>query len=409
MTMRVLFIPLTGPSHYFPQVPLAWAFRAAGHDVRVATQPSIVPLVTRSGLNAVPVGPDYDFADHAVDLMQLAQKHLGRLPSSVEEAQRIALTLPPEVLADLQDAKWVPQVKATEAMAADLLPFARWWRPDLVVTDPAVLLGPIVAETLGVPLVRNLFGPYIGARVGAPGRGLAVDDWPGNVRLLFAGHDVEVKEDYAARSVDPCPASMQVDNVPNRLPIRYVPYNDTGPQEPWIAQRTVPLRAVVTLGTLTERSVHGSTEFLVQTIVSALSALDAETIVAVKKGYGGALGTLPDRVRVVQDVPLNVLLPTSDLIIHHGGAGSIMTAAFYGVPQVGVTQVPDTTFLSEQMASTGAGVSLRADAADAESVRAAVKTALSGGPRLAAMKLREEILSAPTPAEAVTALEALAG
>ena len=31
--MRVLFIPAAVASHAYPMVPLAWAFRSAGHDV----------------------------------------------------------------------------------------------------------------------------------------------------------------------------------------------------------------------------------------------------------------------------------------------------------------------------------------------------------------------------------------
>ena len=41
-----------------PMVPLAWALRAAGHDVRVAVQPSFAATVTSAGLTAVPVGRD---------------------------------------------------------------------------------------------------------------------------------------------------------------------------------------------------------------------------------------------------------------------------------------------------------------------------------------------------------------
>jgi hypothetical protein len=35
--MRVLFSVVPGPGHMFPTIALAWALRAAGHDVLYAT------------------------------------------------------------------------------------------------------------------------------------------------------------------------------------------------------------------------------------------------------------------------------------------------------------------------------------------------------------------------------------
>jgi UDP:flavonoid glycosyltransferase YjiC (YdhE family) len=54
--MRVLFVVLPHKSHFFCMVPMAWALSAAGHEVRVASQPDITAAITAAGLNAVPVG-----------------------------------------------------------------------------------------------------------------------------------------------------------------------------------------------------------------------------------------------------------------------------------------------------------------------------------------------------------------
>ncbi|MGW7578886.1 hypothetical protein [Streptomyces sp. NPDC054765] len=55
--MRVLFVTLAASPHFFVQVPLAWALRAAGHEVRVASQPDLMDTITAAGLPATPVGP----------------------------------------------------------------------------------------------------------------------------------------------------------------------------------------------------------------------------------------------------------------------------------------------------------------------------------------------------------------
>ena len=60
--MRVLFTTWAWPSHYFPMVPLAWALRAAGHEVRMTSQPELLPAMLASGLPATAVGTDLDVA-----------------------------------------------------------------------------------------------------------------------------------------------------------------------------------------------------------------------------------------------------------------------------------------------------------------------------------------------------------
>ncbi|MGW1290379.1 activator-dependent family glycosyltransferase, partial [Streptomyces sp. NPDC002586] len=54
--MRILFATFAVKTHLHPQIPIAWALRAAGHDVRVASQPDLAPDITGAGLTAVPVG-----------------------------------------------------------------------------------------------------------------------------------------------------------------------------------------------------------------------------------------------------------------------------------------------------------------------------------------------------------------
>jgi UDP:flavonoid glycosyltransferase YjiC (YdhE family) len=54
--MRILLTTFAVRSHIYTQVPLAWALRAAGHDLRIATQPEGEPDVVSAGLTFVPVG-----------------------------------------------------------------------------------------------------------------------------------------------------------------------------------------------------------------------------------------------------------------------------------------------------------------------------------------------------------------
>ncbi|GAB3904599.1 hypothetical protein GCM10029964_098610 [Kibdelosporangium lantanae] len=51
--MRVLFTTSAARPHLYPIVPLAWACRAAGHEVRVASGAKIADDIVHTGLPAV--------------------------------------------------------------------------------------------------------------------------------------------------------------------------------------------------------------------------------------------------------------------------------------------------------------------------------------------------------------------
>src|SRR5690625_5050066 len=57
--MNILFVANPALSHILPMVPLAWACRAAGHEVMVATC-GFVEHVKSAGLPVVDVAPEFD-------------------------------------------------------------------------------------------------------------------------------------------------------------------------------------------------------------------------------------------------------------------------------------------------------------------------------------------------------------
>ena len=75
--MRVLFVG-HGPAHIPWIVPLAWAARLAGHEVRVAVRPQCVPPVIRAGLIAVPVGDEATAGAAAARRLTLGPDRPGR-------------------------------------------------------------------------------------------------------------------------------------------------------------------------------------------------------------------------------------------------------------------------------------------------------------------------------------------
>ncbi len=77
--MRVLFVTLAASPHFFVQAPLAWALRAAGHEVRVASQPDLMDTITAAGLPATPVGPRLAQDESVEELRRRQEKAAERL------------------------------------------------------------------------------------------------------------------------------------------------------------------------------------------------------------------------------------------------------------------------------------------------------------------------------------------
>jgi UDP:flavonoid glycosyltransferase YjiC (YdhE family) len=102
-------------------------------------------------------------------------------------------------------------------------------------------------------------------------------------------------------------------------------------------------------------------------------------------------------------------MPTCDAIVNQAGAGSLLTAACHGVPQVLMPQTAESTFNATSFSTSGASVTFEATDATTEAVADAVTTALTGeAMRAAAHKIRDEIAATPSPADVVHTLENLA-
>ena len=374
--MRVLFVTAVLPSHYFVMAPFAWALRSAGHEVYVATQPEPVDTVARSGLPVLSVGGRADFAS------RYRERARSERPRSQD---------PKALFCDVADG-----------MADDLVRFADRWRPDAVVWEPTALAGPLVAAVGKAVSVRHLWGPDI------VGRGVGRDNLPPQFGELFERFGIRLDDVPHWWNLDPCPDGAQVTGNTKRLPVRYVPYSGAGRVPAWVLDRPAGRpRVCVSLGvTMTE--VMGEEAFFAPRVLSALSELDVELVAAVLPGQRRLLGEVPDRVRVAEDCALYKLMPTCDAIVHHGGVGSMLTAALCGVPQLTLTQTPDQRFFATHLERTGAGIHLAVDEADPRTVRTAVTRLLTDpGLRTAAAAVRDEMAGRPTPAEYVPVLERL--
>lgn len=397
--MRVLFTPLPSRTHLYHQAPLIWAFRTAGHDVRVASQPALTPTTVGMGLPAVEVGDGYDFMGGMLKL---------RSGNSFSAAQLAAMS--PQEKIRLRDERFTPVVELAATMAPGLKAFAERWRPQLIVTDPIVMAAPLVAAALDIPLVRKIWGPdiiYGHPLQGQPFDGTERDTWPTGLVELFDRYGVEVRNDYPLRTIDPWPPGLKQFGRPDgRVPERYIPYNGAGTVPDWVLEPPARPRVCVTWGTT--NSVLGGDPDLLPRVVRALTPLDIELVVAVGAADRANLGELPDNVRIAENLPIHLLLPSCAAIVNQGGAGSVLTAAHLGVPQVLVPETAETPMISLAFAGGGSAVVLEAATVDADAVAAAVTSACTDEAiRDAARRMGEEIARMPAPSDVVPTLEDL--
>ncbi|WP_093798932.1 activator-dependent family glycosyltransferase [Streptomyces sp. Wb2n-11] len=425
--MRVLFQPFAAATHVAAQVPLAWALRAAGHEIRVATQPDVAEDIARAGLTAVPVGDplhvaakmnpdDTDLVDELRDDAWLRVLDPGELRPE---------RLTPEHLHGVF-AAWTPLVHRNtvpDRMIDDLVAYARDWRPDLIVWDTMSYAGPVAARASGAAHARLMFGlDLVGLlreryrdvldRLPAELRDDPLEEWLGHVLerhgLEGPGRGFDEELVVGQWTVDPVPTSLALPLHVPRVPVRYVPYNGTAVVPGWLDETPGRRRICLTLG-VSFREVVGEDQASVGELLAAVADLDVEVVATLNAEQLAALGPLPPNVRAVDFVPLNELLPSCSAIIHHGGAGTFLTALAHGIPQVVVpARMWCNTPRAKRARAAGVALACPPEELTAGRLRAMVTRVLDDGSFARnAARVRAEMLGTPTPGEIVPTLERL--
>ncbi|QVQ51832.1 activator-dependent family glycosyltransferase [Spiractinospora alimapuensis] len=412
--MRVLFCLYSERTHFYSVVPLAWAFAAAGHEVRVASQPALTPLVTGAGLSAVPVGEDHQLRRMLTAFPRLLQHAGGFDLPPFTTADREATDVSWEELRDgyANFACWWFRL-VNEPMAQGLVDFARQWRPDLVVWEPGTFVAGVAAASVDARHVRILGGSDFYARVRehflavrAERPAERTEDPLGEWVAQLAGrHGVEYREELLTgqATIDQLPASFRLRTDVDYLAMRYVPYNGPAAVAGWLRERPERARVAVTLGH--SQAGLGGSDIPLPGILRSLADDDVEVVVATGDSELAARTDLPANVRHVGVVPLNELAATCSLVVHHGGFGSIATALRWGVPQLALPEQHDAHIMSRGLVARGAGALIPGSEAAPDRVRAEVLRLLASPAAAAGARgLRNELAATPSPSDVVATL-----
>ena len=386
-TLRVLMSSWGWRTHFYCLVAVGWALQAAGHEVRVASHPSMTEAITSAGLAAVPVGEDQDFA-------RMLGSAIGRVrplhhdgPGEIE----------PSITAD------GGTFRCAEAMLDDLVAFGREWQPDLVIWDPINLAAAVAAAVLKVPGVFHRWGPDQLAVLR-----LDPDEVFGPLVERYGLTPADV-DPNGSLVLDPAPPPMQVPQARPGQPVRFVPYNGHAIVPDWLPVPPRRPRVCVTAGSMMA-TVGFDSALDLSVITRAVAELDVEVIVAAHPGDAARLGPVPDNVRVAQ-APLahRLVLPTCAAFVHQGGGSTTMTGIASGVPQLILPQVSDQHLNAERVAVTGAGMWLDPGQASAADIRDLTGELVHDGRwRESAATMSERVRQMPSPADVVPVLAELA-
>jgi UDP:flavonoid glycosyltransferase YjiC (YdhE family) len=380
--MRVLFTTNPGSGHWHPLIPFAEALQTAGHEVAFATTPAACPSIAALGFRCFPVG-----ADETAEEARVRRERWATLPGTEAAAWNW-----PNLFAGLWAERRLP----------DLVSVREEWKPAVLVREDVEFAGCIAAEQAGIPhavVQVTAWRPWFHPLIIEP-----LNHLRGRVGLP---PDPDLAMLYRFLLIVPAPPSFHDPAHP--LPAtahatRHVAFDRSGEERlpAWVSD--LPPRPVVyaTMGTAFNQ-VAG----ILAAIVEGLRDEAISLIVTTGRDQDpNSFGPQSPNVHIERYVPQTLLFPYCDVVVTHGGSGTVLTTLDHGLPMVIVpvsADQPDNACRCEQL---GVARVIAPDDRSPEAFRNAVRDVL-GEPtyRRTAERLRDEMVRLPGPEQVVGWLE----
>lgn len=378
--MRCLFVFEGGAGAILPLVPLAHALRSVGHEVLAGVHSEYVPLMVEAGVPAFGAprkGPR--------EYRGVRDGKMLPLPTDLEERADVLGRLGAQIAADGYH---------------ELIDLAQAFRPDLVIGGPLAYAAQLLAQRLDVPSVAVEFGMAEPASWHAVT--LAELD-----RLGFPDvGEPTLTLSLAPESIRPRPGTAAAESMrylPAEL-MRYVPYAPAVTPEKWMYEPGKRPRLWLSGGSRINDDYR--LDYLTGLIEAAVK-LDVELFIATPPAIAERVRGISGHARVGW-LPFDILMPTCDLAVHHGGGSTLLGCVASGVPQVIIPYMPETEVICGPLRDQGAARVLTATThTPAELLAVCQETLADPTYREAAVALRKEALAAPSPADTVARLERL--
>jgi hypothetical protein len=384
--MRVLAsCSLGGAGHLGPLLPFLGAARRRGDDALVVGPAALGDMAARAGVSFVAGGEpaEADVAPIREQLPVLPPREASVLGNRDLFGRLAASALLP----------------AVERVCAD-------WRPDVVLRDPCEYASAVVAPRRGVPTAQVAISLAEAEDSSIAAAAPALDE-----------HRHGLADELRATPyLTRFPASF--DPSPFPVTVRYRTDDPTASRLPdWWGGSDAPL-VYVTFGTVLGHMTIATDVY--RTVLRAVAGLDARVLLTVGHAVDPArLGPLPGHVHVERWVDQADALAPSDLVVCHGGSGTVLGALAAGVPMVVAPLFADQHENARRIAAAGAGrrvalavrpsgddVAVAADAGAAAIAEAVESVLATDAQRAHARRLADEMAASPSVAEV---LDAVAG
>lgn len=360
--MKVVIAALPAFGHVYPLIPLGLALERAGATVVYATGAEFarrLPARTVPGAEA-----SWAFSDATSEIGRRVEQ-LGGVASDEGLGQTLFVELCAPHVVDVMTA-----VLERE-------------RPDLVVFEQTNVGAAMAAYTTGVRA-------FCLAIVGWGHQWSTIYDVVATMVLAPAAGAL------AEGLIDPHPPFLaDVKAIPPfpTLVLRPTAWSPDRPVPPWLLEPRRSPRVYLTMGT-----VFGKVDLL-RTAALEIAGAGFEVLLATGPGIQpSALGDMPAAVHVEQEVPQADVLPHVDLVVHHGGTGTVIGSLASGLPQIVMPQGADQFWNADHLAAEGACRVVPPDAPAGSIAAAATELTRQQAPeRAAARRLGGVIDAMPSP------------
>jgi MGT family glycosyltransferase len=366
---RYLMVLWSGGGCVPPQIAVAKRLVRAGHEVTMLAPRSLTETVRASGAIFAPYrrAPEHDAADPRLDLLR--DWEVRGLAARARMRDNVVCGTAP-------------------AICDDVLGLVEENRPDAMVTDYLLLGAYIAAERAGLPLAALMHSIFTLPRPGIPpfGPGWKVAQGrTGRLRdavltkyqMRFVnGRIDDLNALRHSHSLAPVRSVSELVMAADRLLILTSPAFDYPGQVPanarWAGAITDPdlpspaarsgvdaadrqQAVLVSFSTTFQRQVP-----IVARIVEAIAGLPVQAVVTCGPAITPSQLPPAPNVRIVAAAAHHELLPTTDLVITHGGHGTVLTALRHGVPVLCIPMGRDQREVAARAVWHGAGISTTA-------------------------------------------------
>jgi len=378
--VRFLFTFAGGSGHAEPLVPLARAAQAAGHTAAFEGATSAVNSLRQRGFTAFADGQDS-----------------GRGLTKIAPLLDVDMAHEDDVLRDHYAGS------SARSRLASVLTRCEQWVPDAIVCDEVDFGAMVAAEKAGIPHATVLVtaaGSFVRMELLAT----PLSDLRASARLAAEPQLAMLSPDLV---LSPFAPSFRDPAFP--LPATAHSFRAvTGGGDPapdWLARLPPVPTIYFTLGTV----FNMESGDLFTRVLAGLRDLPVNLIVTVGRELSAsAFGPQPSNVHIESYLPQRHVLPHCDLVLSHGGSGTVAAALAAGLPLVVMPMGADQPANAGRCVALGVGIALDAMRSTPHDVRAAAVTVL-GTPsyRAAAERVRDEVALLPGPAQMVPLLEGL--